>query len=141
MDKEEFLSVLLTSTEEQQHAIRKAIKEFEQQNRKLSSSVPRLKRVVQNSIAESMTDTAQTAKTAIDDALKPLLQSLVHDIEKASDRAVEEKKQLNRTLALLSWKWLAIASMTTASLGCVLLFVIYSAVWWQRYETGKLKRR
>ena len=66
-EQEEFLSVLLTTTEEQQEAIAKAIKQFERENRALSISVPMLRKSLEASLAEAMTETASTAKTAVND--------------------------------------------------------------------------
>ena len=138
-EQEEFLSVLLTTTEEQQEAIAKAIKQFERENRALSVSVPMLRKSLEASLAEAMTETASTAKTAIDEALKPLLEQLTRNIEQTTERAADEKKQLNRAYALLGWKWFGLASVASVSVTALLLFGIYSAVWWQRHELESMR--
>ncbi len=138
-EQEEFLSVLLTTTEEQQEAIAKAIKQFERENRELSVSVPMLRKSLEASLAEAMTETANTAKTAIDEALKPLLAQLTRDIEQATQRAADEKQQLKRAHASLTWKWLGFASLASVSVAAVLLFGVYSAVWWQRHELESMR--
>ena len=86
-----------------------------------------------------MTETASTAKTAIDEALKPLLEQLTHNIEQTTERAADEKKQLNRAYALLSWKWFGLASVASVSVTALLLFGVYSAVWWQRHELESMR--
>ena len=138
-EQEEFLSVLLTTTEEQQEAIAKAIKQFERENRALNVSVPLLRKSLEASLAEAMTETASTAKTAIDEALKPLLEQLTRNIEQTTERAADEKKQLNRAYVLLGWKWFGLVSVASVSVTALLLFGVYSAVWWQRHELASMR--
>jgi len=136
MDKEEFLGVLLNSTQEQQQAIYEALKKFELQNTRLDVSISLLKKTVQDSIAESLTD---TTKAEINGAINPLLERLTRELEKVTDKAAEEKNQLKRAQALLSWKWILLASLASASIAAALVFGVYSAVWWQRHELESMR--
>ena len=135
MEKEEFFGVLLNSTKEQQQVIYEALKKFEQQNTRLDLSISLLKKTVQDSIADYLTD---TTKAEINGKINPLLERLTRELEKTTDRATEEKKQLTRAQALLSWKWVLLASLASASIAAVLVFGVYSAVWWQRHELESL---
>ena len=140
LDKEEFLGVLLNSTQEQQEAIAKAIKVFERENHALSVSVPMLRKSLEASLAEAMTETASTAKTAIDEAIKPILGQLTRDIEQTTRRAADEKKLLNQVSRALSWKGLLFASVATltASAAGALILSGYLAIWWNRAELERL---
>lgn len=139
MDNEELIGLLLNTTKEQQQAVSDLIQEFKRQQTRLddmASSLPNdLQAAIMMTLRANREDAALAAKNAVETAINPILSSLSNTVVQASD----EKRQLNRALRLLSWKWLLIASATTASLAAVLLFAVYSAVWWQRSELESLR--
>ncbi len=107
------MDVLLTMNQEQQQAVSEAIQELKRQNKRLETSGDSLQKDVKTAIGESMRDSADTAKWAMNEAITPFLDRLTRDIEKATHRATEEKKQLNQAIRVFSWKWLLVASVIT----------------------------
>jgi molybdopterin converting factor small subunit len=139
MDNEELIGLLLNTTKEQQQAVSDLIQEFKRQQTRLddmASSLPNdLQAAIMMTLRANREDAALAAKNAVETAINPIVSSLSNTVAQASD----EKRQLNRAVRLLSWKWLLIASATTASVAGVLLFAVYSAVWWQRSELEGLR--
>jgi hypothetical protein len=134
------MEVLLTMNKEQQHAIAEHIKTLKLQNEKLKSTGNDLPNVVKTAIGESMRDSADTAKWAMNEAITPFLDRLTRDIEKATSRATEENKQLSQVSRALSWKGLLFASVATltASAAGALILSGYLAIWWNRAELESL---
>lgn len=139
MDNEELIGLLLNTTKEQQQAVSDLIQEFKRQQTRLddmASSLPNdLQAAIMMTLRANREDAALAAKNAVEAAINPIVSSLSNTLAQASD----EKRQLNRAVRLLSWKWLLIASATTASVAAVLVFAVYSAVWWQRSEMEALR--
>jgi len=134
------MDVLLTMNQEQQQAIAEHIKALKRQNEQLESTGNNLPNVVKTAIGESMRDSADTAKWAMNEAITPFLDRLTRDIEKATHRATEEKKQLNQAIRVFSWKWLLVACVITitASAAGALILSGYLAIWWNRAELESL---
>jgi len=139
MDNEELIGLLLNTTKEQQQAVSDLIQEFKRQQTRLddmASSLPNdLQAAIMMTLRANREDAALAAKNAVEAAINPIVSSLSNTVAQASD----EKRQLNHAVRLLSWKWLLIASATTASVAAVLVFAVYSAVWWQRSELEALR--
>ena len=136
IDKEKFLKLLINTTEEQQEALNIAIKKLELQNLQLNNSIIGVQKTIQDSIIQSLND---TTKAEISGTINPILQGLSRELEKTTDKAIDEKNQLKRAQALLSWKWILFASFTSISVTALLVFGVYSAVWWQRHELESMR--
>lgn len=134
------MDVLLTMNQEQQQAVSEAIQELKRQNKRLETSGDSLQKDVKTAIGESMRDSADTAKWAMNEAITPFLDRLTRDIEKATHRATEENKQLSQVSRALSWKGLLFASVATltASAAGALILSGYLAIWWNRAELESL---
>jgi hypothetical protein len=131
MDNYEKLNVLYDMTEQQQAAIGEAIAELIKQNERLESTGGILPKVIKTAIVESMSDTSNAAKNAVNDALAPALESMNYSIEAANNA----KTQLNRAATVLTWKMGLIA----IGMAAVIIFSVHLAVQWQRSELEDIK--
>jgi DNA repair exonuclease SbcCD ATPase subunit len=134
------MDVLLTMNQEQQQAIAEHIKTLKRQNEQLERAGDSLPKVVKAAVSEEMKESAHLAKSAMSEAITPLIDRLTRDIEKATDRAADEKRLLKQAVQGFSWKWLLIASFATltASAAGALILSGYLAIWWNRAELESL---
>jgi hypothetical protein len=131
MDANEKLNILFDLTEQQQAVIGEAIAMLIKQNERLESTSGALPTVIKTAIVESMSGTTNAARSAVDDALAPALQSMSHSIEAANNA----KNQLNRAAKVLTWKMGLIA----IGMAAVIIFSVHLAVQWQRSELEDIK--
>jgi prefoldin subunit 5 len=139
MDQQDMLGVLMGMTEQQQKAIAEAVEDLKQQTAHLDGLAPGLQQAVQVAVvaalAKGMGDLAQGAETAVKASVVPVLQSLGGVVEAAN----QAEAKLNKAVAAFGWRWLLLASMSTAGAILALLVTVYAAVWWERTELDSLK--
>ena len=135
------MDVLLTMNQEQQQAIAEHIKTLKRQNEQLERTGDSLPKVVKAAVSEEMKGAAYLAKLAMNEAITPFLDRLTRDIEKATDRAADEKKQLSQAVRVFSWKWLLLACVVTltASAAGALILSGYLELAWNRSELEGLR--
>jgi hypothetical protein len=126
MDANEKLNILYDMTEQQQINVEQAIGELKEQNERLKNTGDNLQNAVKAAVKESMSGTANTAQSAINDALVPMLQKMNNTINSAN----EANDRLNITVSNLGWKMALMAGgVMVAIIACA-----YLTVWWQRSE-------
>lgn len=130
MDANEKLNILFDLTEQQQAAIGEAIAMLIKQNERLESTSGALPTVIKTAIVESMSGTTNAARSAVDDALAPALQSMSHSIEAANNA----KNQLNRAAKVLTWKM----GFMALGMAIVLILSVHLTVWWKRDELNDI---
>jgi hypothetical protein len=135
------MDVLLTMNQEQQQAIGEQLKEFKRQNERLGTSSGSLQKDVKAAVSEEMKMSAFLAQSAMNESITPFLDRLTRDMEKATNRAADEKKQLNQAVRVFSWKWLLVACVVTltASAAGALILSGYLELAWNRSELESLR--
>lgn len=91
-------------------------------------------KAVKSAVAELLSGIAGDTKTALDEALKPIIGDLVGAARSASQ--VEEK--LNRVTATFGRKWTRVTVGTGVALVAVISLFAWGSIWYQRSQVEKL---
>jgi hypothetical protein len=135
------MQVLLTMNEEQQQAIAEHIKTLKRQDKQLEWAAKSLPKVVETAVSEQMNLAAYLAQSAMNESLTPFLDRLNRDMDKITNRAAAENKQLNQAIHAFRWRWLWVASfatLTTSAAGALILSG-YLELAWNRSELESLR--
>lgn len=141
-DQLELMGALMSTTQEQQAAIAKAIQSFERQNEKLTKTSDELSKVIQaaiqnavtvsvaTAVQQSMDGSSKIAQAAIEAALNPLLK----DVNVSVEKVAKERAQLNESRSYFGHVLLAICLATVIGVAAV-----YLTIWWNLAELERLQ--
>ena len=144
MDQQQQLFGLMAVAEEQQKAVQTAIDTLTAEREALAQERIRLAQTVQSvskavgtavgvAVRNQMGDAGETAITALETALKPILENLSGVIQTTT----QAEHALSQASAWFAWKWIALAAGGFA----VVCLVAYASVAWQIHEVRDLRQQ
>lgn len=86
------------------------------------------------SVRQSLAGASQTASTALETAVAPILGKLSSVVKAAG----EAEGKLNTATESFGWKWAAVASIVAAGTIAAVLVVAWGAAWYQRHQVESL---
>lgn len=163
MDAQQMLGVLLNTTEQQSQTTEKllaalkgqieALNAATQAAQKAASTVGQSAATVEQAarnaapaiqkaageavgvaVMDSLAGASQTASTALETAVKPILGKLSSVVQAAG----EAEGKLNTATESFGWKWAAVASIVAAGAIVTVLAVAWGAAWYQRSQVESL---
>lgn len=163
MDAQQMLGVLLNTTEQQSQTTEKllaalkgqidALNAATQSAQKAASTVGQSAATVEQAarnaapaiqkaageavgvaVRDSLAGASQTASTALETAVKPILGKLSSVVQAAG----EAEGKLNTATESFGWKWAAVASIIGAGAIVTVLAVAWGAAWYQRSQVESL---
>ncbi|QKJ68297.1 hypothetical protein HQN60_15925 (plasmid) [Deefgea piscis] len=156
MDQSQKLAILLTMAEEQTAANAALQKDLKEQIAALARATqaanqaveavklaandvqPAVKsgaaQAVEAGVGTSLKNVGDETKTALENALKPIIGGLAGAARSAND--VEAK--LDRVTASFGWKWALVAGGSTLGMIAAALLIAWGTVWYQRSQVEKL---